>query len=127
MIKVFSIDPKGNTRVAKIASKKDTSYIHGFGLSEKYIILMAWPLFIFNHGLGILWGQCFKGFSIWTIHSNVSIDGIEWRPTEPVRFYIVDRKTMKHVATYESNRAFFCYHVVNAFDTPDGIAIDCLL
>lgn len=53
--------------------------------------------------------------------------GLRWEGDKKTEFYLVDRRTMKHVATFESTVAFFCFHTVNAFETFDGdICIDLL-
>lgn len=51
------------------------------------------------------------------------MDGMHFYPNHPTRYIVISRAENRVVAKYESP-SFFCFHTVNAFDTPDGIDID---
>ena len=48
------------------------------------------------------------------------MDSLEFHGAEPTRFYVLQRSTGRHVATYTTD-AFFAFHTVNAYeDDGDG-------
>ncbi|RUP48635.1 putative carotene-dioxygenase [Jimgerdemannia flammicorona] len=81
------------------------SLIHSFCLTEKYIVIPNYPYFYLWGGLSILWygtiNQC-----------------LHWDASQSTLFHVLDRRTGRHVATYETD-AFFCLHVINAWDDID--------
>lgn len=91
------------------------SLIHSFGLTEKYIIIPNYPYYYLWGGLSILW----YGTICQCLH---------WDPTQSTLFHVIDRRSGRHVATYETD-AFFCLHIINAWDEIDadgeeGVAFD---
>ncbi|KAF0717844.1 hypothetical protein As57867_002040, partial [Aphanomyces stellatus] len=108
---VFSLDRDGSVREATInvPAARPSSYIHSFSSTTKYLVVMAWP--------------CFANMLKVLFHHNYAA-GLTWQPEKQTLFYVVDRATMTHVATYESTQAFFCFHTINAFDDGDDIVLD---
>lgn len=47
------------------------------------------------------------------------MEAIEYHPDEPTRFFILDKDTGKHLATYSSPNFMF-FHSVNAYDFPSS-------
>ncbi|KAF0686595.1 Aste57867_21600 [Aphanomyces stellatus] len=109
--RMFGIDQDGHVRYAQIETppRRRASYMHSFGSTSKYLILAAWPCFI----------DALKFLQVRNL-----MESFLWQPEKQTLFYVVDKATMTHVATYESTQAFFCFHTVNAFDDGDDIVLD---
>ena len=94
-------------RVIKEGAKKMTeikrapSYIHSFAMTENYVILMFWP--------------CIMG-PLKMLYEKNLLDSLHWK-NEKTKFFVIDRSSGRHVATYESD-PFFCFHTVNAYELP---------
>lgn len=87
---------------------KKPSYMHSFALSEKYAILMEFPLVV--NPLRMLVGG--KPF----------IANYRWEPERGTRFSLVDRRTGE-VSYAHTDEAWFGFHHVNAVDRDreDGV------
>lgn len=104
---IFKVSSSGQVHI--LATFSDTPcYIHSFATTPKYVVLCIWPLEI--KSLSVLWNQSV-------------MDGMHFYPNHPTRYIVISRAENRVVAKYESP-SFFCFHTVNAFDTPDGIDID---
>jgi beta,beta-carotene 9',10'-dioxygenase len=88
---------------------KEPSYMHSFGMSERYLILAEYPLRVNPLKLALS-GRPF-------------IENYTWRADEPTRFQVFDRATGERRGTYETD-AFFCFHHVNAFERGDELVVD---
>jgi beta,beta-carotene 9',10'-dioxygenase len=88
------------------------SYMHSFGLSQKYVILMGFPLVV-NPVSMLLRGKPF-------------IANYRWEPQRGTRFSLVDRDTgeVKHVHT---DVAWFGFHHVNSADRDGKIDFDMIV
>lgn len=86
---------------------RQPSYIHSFGMSERHLVLVEFPLVVNPLDL-LLWRKPY-------------IENFRWRPERGTRFHVFDRATGAHVRTVRGP-TFFAFHHVNAFDhlTPDG-------
>ncbi|KNE55150.1 hypothetical protein AMAG_01073 [Allomyces macrogynus ATCC 38327] len=103
---VFSLSkdhPEGGEILATIPSRH-ASYIHAFGLTPNYIILICCPYYWAYGGIGI-------------VFTKQVASALEWHGNTPTYFHVVDRHLKKHVATYESD-PFFFFHTINAFEEP---------
>ncbi|KNE59794.1 hypothetical protein AMAG_05253 [Allomyces macrogynus ATCC 38327] len=103
---VFSLSkdhPEGGEILATIPSRH-ASYIHAFGLTPNYIILICCPYYWAYGGIGIAF-------------TKQVASALEWHGNTPTYFHVVDRRLKKHVATYESD-PFFFFHTINAFEEP---------
>lgn len=98
-----------------IASVKvnEPSYMHSFGLTEHYIILVEFPLVINPLDILIL-GKPFA-------------ENLLWKPEKGTRFTVVDRTNGKVVGSYQSE-SFFAFHHVNSFETENNdIVVDIVV
>ncbi len=87
------------------------SYMHSFGLSENYAILMEFP-FVVNPLAMLISGKPF-------------IANYQWKPERGTRFSLVNRKT--GVVSYtHTNEAWFGFHHVNAVDHDGKIDLDII-
>jgi beta,beta-carotene 9',10'-dioxygenase len=84
---------------------KEPSYMHSFGMSERYLILAEYPLRANPLKLA------FSG--------KPFIQNYTWRPSEPAVFQVIDRETGRLRGSYETD-AFFCFHHVNAYERDGG-------
>ena len=90
---------------------KEPSYMHSFGMSERYLILAEYPLRVNPLKLA------FSG--------KPFIQNYTWRPSEPAVFQVIDRATGRLRGSYETD-AFFCFHHVNAFERDGELLVDLI-
>ena len=96
------------TRVASIPVSKP-AYLHSFGMSQNYIFLTEFPLFVNPISL-LLWLKPY-------------IENFKWNPGKGTRIWVVNRFTGEVVGKYQSD-PFFAFHHVNAFETKDEVIFD---
>lgn len=110
---IYKIPSAGNQQQRElIASVKvnEPSYMHSFGLTEHYIILVEFPLVI--NPLDIL------------ISGKPFAENLLWKPENGTKFTIVNRTNGKVVGSYQSE-PFFAFHHVNSFETENNdIVVD---
>jgi carotenoid cleavage dioxygenase-like enzyme len=106
----FSIDgrsgrqsPMGTIAVARPA------YVHSFGMTERYLILVEVPLVV--NPLRLRFRR--KPF----------IRNYEWDPDSGARFHVVEKASGRVVRTGRGG-AFFAFHHVNAFEDGDDVVAD---
>lgn len=97
----------GETIATKAVS--EPSYIHSFGMSEKHLILVEFPLVVNPVSL-LLWLKPY-------------IENFRWKPSRGTRIHVFDRATGAHVRTATAD-PFFAFHHVNAYDDGDAVVID---
>ena len=85
------------------------SYIHSFGMSSRYLILVEYPLVVNPMAL-LLWLRPY-------------IENFRWRPDRGARFVAIDRVTGRRVRTWKTD-AFFAFHHVNAFEDGGDLVVD---
>jgi carotenoid cleavage dioxygenase-like enzyme len=102
----------GKTRnlIASIEAKAP-SYMHSFGLTEHYIILVEFPLVVNSLDL-LLSGRPF-------------IENFKWRPEQGTKFTLINRLSGKVVGIY-FGEPFFAFHHINAFEVDNKIVIDII-
>lgn len=104
---VFRIDRDGKSH--ELASFRDKPmYLHSFATTEKYVILMLWPLEL--NSLAVLYNKSL-------------MDGMKFHQDHPTKFVVISRERNEIHATYTYD-AFFCFHTVNAFDADNSVVID---
>lgn len=96
----------GSTTVAS------PSYMHSFGLSETYVILMEFPFVVNPIGM-ILSGKPF-------------IANYKWKPERGTRFSLFNRKTGE-IQYVHTDEAWFGFHHVNAVDRDGKIDLDIVV
>ncbi|SFL82910.1 Carotenoid cleavage dioxygenase [Nitrosomonas communis] len=106
----FSIDQKTGqqSHVATIPVKMP-SYVHSFGMTERYLILAEFPLVVNPLQL--------------RFSSKPFIHNYEWKPDRGVRFHIVEKQSGRVICTARS-AAFFAFHHINAFEEGDEVVVD---
>ncbi len=107
---VYSIK-QGSTRRQILASipVKQPAYMHSFGMTEKYIILSEFPLFI-NPSRLLLTGSPF-------------IDNLFWKPEHGTSFLVIDKTSGKRVGNFKCD-AFFAFHHINCYEETGNVIVD---
>ncbi len=107
---VYSIKD-GQTQRTLIGSVpvQEPAYMHSFGLSERYVILVEFPFVVNPQKL---------------LTSKLAfIKNYVWKPEQGVRFLLMSRQDGRVVGTFHSE-AFFAYHHINAFEEADAVVVD---
>lgn len=107
--RVISDEPGESATTVAARRVGQPSYIHSFGMSRRYLILVEFPLVVNPMAL-LLWLRPY-------------IENFRWEPSRGARFHVFDRATGDHVRTVRSE-AFFAFHHVNAFDDDDSVVVD---
>jgi carotenoid cleavage dioxygenase-like enzyme len=113
--RVCRIDKGSNKRkiIATIPTNR-ISYIHGLGMTENWVILI--------HNSFVLTDPFAMNFK----HRPV-LDEYHWLPDqEPTRFYAVHKDSGK-VRTWLSDKAFFNFHNINAYEEGEDLIVDISL
>jgi beta,beta-carotene 9',10'-dioxygenase len=107
--RVDTTDPgllQGETLASRAV--REPSYIHSFGMSERHVVLIAFPLVVNPISL-LLWLRPY-------------IENFRWKPGRGTRIHIFDRETGAHVRSATAD-PFFAFHHVNAYDDGDGSVV----
>lgn len=98
-------------RIRDLATRRvgEPSYIHSFGMSGRFLVLVEFPLVVNPVSL-LLWLKPY-------------IENFRWRPERGARFHLFDRATGAHVRSVRTE-AFFAFHHVNAYDDGDEVVVD---
>lgn len=87
---------------------REPSYIHSFGMSDRYLLLVEFPLIVNPISL-LLWLRPY-------------IENFRWKPGRGTRVHVFDRASGKHVRSVTAD-PFFAFHHVNAYDDEDGAVV----
>jgi beta,beta-carotene 9',10'-dioxygenase len=109
--RVFTTDAEDRQRTVAKVPVKEPSYMHSFAMTERYAILVEYPLVL--NPLKLASGK--RSF----------IESYAWKPERGTRFLVIDRHDggVKMTATAE---AFFCFHHVNAWEDGDDVVLDLI-
>lgn len=106
---LFSIEGGTRHRLASIPTALP-AYIHSFGMTERYLILVEFSL-VLPSPLTILLGD--KPF----------IENYRWQPERGATFHIIDKQNGSVAARAEAD-AFFAFHHINAFERDGEVVVD---
>ncbi|QRV14272.1 carotenoid oxygenase family protein [Haloterrigena salifodinae] len=90
-------------------SRDRPAYMHSFGLTDRYVILVEFPFVV--DPLEFL------------VRDRPFIENYEWVPDRGTRFLVIERATGEVVSTHKTD-AFFAFHHVNAFEDGDDLVVD---
>ncbi len=90
-------------------SVKEPAYIHSFGLTENYFVLVEFP-YVVNPLKLLFSGKPF-------------IENFEWKPGRPARFLIF-RRSDGGLETEATADCFFAFHHVNAYEEGGQVHVD---
>jgi beta,beta-carotene 9',10'-dioxygenase len=107
--RVYATNAQDERRVVAQVPVKEPAYMHSFAMTERYAILVEFPLVL--NPLKLATGA--RSF----------IESYRWRPERGTRFLVIDRRGggVKMTATAEP---FFCFHHVNAWEDGDDVVVD---
>src|SRR3954452_13716238 len=107
--RVFTTDASDKQRTVAKVPVREPSYMHSFGMTERYAILAEYPLRV--NPLKLALG------------AESFIESYRWQPELGTRFTVIDRNDggVKMRATAD---AFFCFHHVNAWEEGDDVVVD---
>ena len=109
---IYSLDPvTARRRLIGSIETDRPGYMHSFAITERFIILLEFPLII--QSLELMKG---KGFT----------DSLIWKPEQGLRFLIVSKMDGKVQRIVES-QAGFGFHIINAFEQGEDIIIDACI
>jgi carotenoid cleavage dioxygenase-like enzyme len=92
---------------------KQPAYMHSFGLTERWLVLVEFPLVVNPLALAL--------------SGRPYIENYRWKPELGTRFTLVDRATGESVAGFRSDPCF-AFHHVNAYEDGDEVVVDlCVL
>jgi len=106
---LHSIQGGARRRLASIRAKTP-AYIHSFGMTERYLVLVEFSL-ILPSALTIL------------LENKPFIEHYRWQPERGAVFHIIDKEDGSAVARAEAD-AFFAFHHVNAFERDSEVIVD---
>ncbi|CAF0942936.1 unnamed protein product [Rotaria sordida] len=90
------------------------SYMHAFAVTDNYIILIEQSLCISLVQMAQL-----------TLTQGPMTDALIWHENEPVRFRVINRKTMTEYNEYiYLSSAFFYLHIINAYEDKNHLILD---
>ncbi|TAK32012.1 MAG: carotenoid oxygenase family protein [Myxococcaceae bacterium] len=88
------------------------AYMHGFGMTERYIILVEYPLVTTPAALFLM-----------PLTGRTYIENYAWKPERGARFRVIDKRDGSNVGAWETD-AFFAFHHVNAREVGDELHVD---
>jgi carotenoid cleavage dioxygenase-like enzyme len=92
-------------------SVEEPAYMHSFGMTENYVILVEFPLVVKPLDL-LLSGKPF-------------IENFSWKPNKGTRFIVMNKQNGNLVGIYNSD-AFFAFHHVNSFEKDGEVFVDII-
>jgi len=107
---IYSIK-QGSTRRQIISSipVKQASYMHSFGMTENFVILTEFPLYINPFSL-LLTGSPF-------------IENLFWKPEHGTTFLVIDKKSGKMIGNFKCE-PFFAFHHINCYEEMGNVIVD---
>jgi len=106
----FLLEPGSSVpRVIARQAVREPAYMHSFGLTERWIVLVEHPLVVNPLSLAL--------------SGRPYIENYRWKPERGTRFTLIDRSTGRAEARIEAE-ACFAFHHVNAFEQGDEVLVD---
>jgi beta,beta-carotene 9',10'-dioxygenase len=106
----FAVGPQERTpRVIASLPVKEPAYMHSFGLTERYLVLVEFP-YVVNPLALVLSGRPY-------------IENYRWKPERGTRFTLVDRATGEATGGFQTD-ACFAFHHVNAYEDGGEVVLD---
>ncbi len=107
---VYNMDDGTESRnLIGSVSVEEPAYMHSFGMTENYVILVEFPLVVKPLDL-LMSGKPF-------------IENFSWKPDRGTRFIVINKQNGNLVGIYRSD-AFFAFHHVNSFEKDGEVFVD---
>ncbi|GHO97970.1 15,15' beta carotene dioxygenase [Reticulibacter mediterranei] len=88
---------------------REPAYIHSFGMTENYIVLVEFPLVV--NPLSLL------------THGKPFIENFQWKPELGTHFHVMRAVDGRVVKSYPGP-TFFAFHHINAFERGNDVVVD---
>lgn len=106
----FTVGPESvQPRVLASLPVREPSYMHSFGLTERYFVLAEFPLVVNPLRLAA--------------SGRPYIENYRWKPERGTRFTLIDRASGEVAGRYRTD-ARFAFHHVNAYEEGDEVVVD---
>jgi beta,beta-carotene 9',10'-dioxygenase len=107
----FLVEPEAASKPRVIASLgvREPAYMHSFGLTEHFLVLVEFPLVVNPLSLALA--------------GRPYIENYNWKPERGTRFTLIERGSGRVAATLEGEPCF-SFHHVNAFEQDDEVVVD---
>jgi beta,beta-carotene 9',10'-dioxygenase len=106
----FSVEPDGGEpRVVASLGVSEPAYVHSFGLTEHFFVLVEFP-FVVNPARLALAGRPY-------------IENYRWKPRLGTRFTLVERDGGRPIRGFQTD-ACFAFHHINSFEVGDEVLVD---
>jgi beta,beta-carotene 9',10'-dioxygenase len=110
---VYQQAPGSHSReIIGVVKTDRPSYMHSFGMTERYVILVEFPLIVNPLHM--------------RFYDRPFIRKYHWDAEEVTRFHIIDRYTGEHLGS-PCSEACFSFHHVNAFEKGHKIYVDMVV
>lgn len=105
--RIFKVSAStGQTEILATLTNAQGAYLHSLLLTENYVILCVWNSYYAMGGLKLL-------------HERNILDALsDFDPAKGTMWYVIDRKHGKGVVAEFESDPFFCFHTINAWETP---------
>ncbi|MEB3367841.1 carotenoid oxygenase family protein [Saccharopolyspora mangrovi] len=104
----YRVDDRG-TEVLASVPVRNPSYMHSFGMTERWFVLVEFPLVVEPAAM-VFSGKPF-------------IENYRWEPERGTRVTLVDRRSGE-VGARRTLEPFFAFHHVNAYDDGGDVVVD---
>lgn len=101
--------PAASPRVIAALPVKEPAYMHSFGLTERWLVLVEFPLVVNPLALAL--------------SGRPYIENYRWKPELGTRFTLVDRTTGKATGGFRSDPCF-AFHHVGAYEDGEEVVVD---
>ncbi|HEY4996571.1 MAG TPA: carotenoid oxygenase family protein [Solirubrobacteraceae bacterium] len=106
----FHVAPDAHKgRILGSLATKEPAYMHSFGLTERWLVLVEFP-FVVNPLKLALAGRPY-------------IENYRWKPELGTRFTLIDRHSGEATGGFQTD-ACFAFHHVNAYEDGDEVLVD---
>lgn len=106
----FAVGPdRAAPRVVGSIGVREPSYMHSFGLTERWLVLVEFPLVVNPLRLAVA--------------NRPYIENYRWKPELGTRLTLVDRRTGKAVGGFATEPCF-AFHHVNAYEADGAVVVD---
>ena len=106
----FHLSPQDSKpRILSSQPVKEPSYMHSFGLTERWLVLAEFPLVVNPLSLALA--------------GRPYIENYRWKPELGTRFTLIDRKTGEATGGFRADPCF-AFHHVNAYEDGDEVVVD---
>jgi beta,beta-carotene 9',10'-dioxygenase len=106
----FSLAPQeSEPRLLASLPVKEPAYMHSFGLTERWLVLVEFPLVVNPLSLAL--------------SGRPYIENFRWKPERGTRFTLIDRRNGQATGPFTTD-ACFAFHHVNAYDSSGEAVVD---